>query len=455
MSRPHATSVLWREGMFLCPQHLQAFGRELSARIATGDAAGRPGPYGLITLEIDQDALERDTFRVTEFAALFRDGTLLAVPQTGDVPQREFGEHFSSPELTVYLGIAAVGENVPQIGEERERAYRYRVELNQVYDENIRDATRELEFRSLRGHLFFGDEDRSGYECLPIARLVRAGKPATVSALSPDYVPPVLRCGAVSALTRALGEIAERARAQARDLAATLPDTTRLSSIDSAADLSGMMKLQAVNGSVTVLEQLSRAADLHPHAAYIELVRTVGELSIFSDERVPPELPAYDHGQLNDCLRTVLDSIRTLLGAQVAVPYDTVAFEADAGQEGVFYAPVPADWLGANPVFYLGVELAQPQVEVAELVAAGVKLLAPDDLEHVVQGVLPGIELAPLRIPPTSFPKRSDLHFFRIGTEGASRDLWLNVVRAQRAMVLSALGHIGDVGYGLYVELRS
>lgn len=455
MSVGRNASVLWREGMFLCPQHLQAFSREIAGRIVAAESVGQPGGFGLISLRVDTEALARDVFRVDEASLVLRDGTLLSIPQNGQVPQREFGEFFDGAELTVYLGVPATEENVPQLGDEAERLYRYRVELKSVYDENLREAAREMEFRTLCGHLFFGDEDRSGFECVPIARLIRTGKTEVVTSLSPTWIPPVLRCGAVPSLARALADIADRARAQARGLAATLPDFTRLSSVDSASDLTGIVKLQAVNRSLAVLDQISRVPDTHPFDAYLELVRVVGELAIFGSDRVTPDLPAYDHARPDVCFGAALAQIRALLGAQVAVPYDVMPFEVDAEQDGIFYASVPGEWLSRNPLFYLGVEIDQPQERTAELVAAGVKLLAPEDLESVLQGVLPGVELEPVRLAPTSFPKRANLHYFRINTEGESRDYWLHVVKARKAMVLSALGDLGKVAYGMYVELRA
>lgn len=449
------SSVLWREGMFLCPQHMQAFSREVAGRIAAGESVGHPGAHGLLSLVVDAEALKRDVFRIQEAAMVFRDGTLLALPHNAAVPQREFAEFFTGPDLTVWLGVPAVEPNVPQVGDDAERRYRYTVRVDGVFDENMRDATRELEFRQLAGHLFFGDEDRSGYECVPIARLIRAGKPEPKSALSPTWIPPLLRCGAVPAMAALLGDLATRARAQARDLAATLPDFSRLASVDSATDLTGIVKLQAVNRSVAVLEQLSRCADVHPFDAYLELVRVVGELAIFGADRTAPDLPAYDHQALDACFATTGDAVRGLLGAQVAVPYDVVQFEADTAQDGVFYAALPQEWLVGKPLFYLGVQMDQPQERVAELVAAAVKLLAPADLESVLQGVLPGVALEPVRLPPTSFPKRAGLHYFRIQTEGESRDYWLHVERARKAMVLSALGEPGRIGYSMFVELRS
>lgn len=454
MSARRPASVLWREGMFLCPQHMQAFAREVSGRIAVGEAAGLPGTFGLLSLAVDQEALRRDVFAIDEATLLLRDGTLLSIPHNGSVPQREFGEFFDGSDLTVYLGIPAVEENVPQLGEEASRLYRYKVEVKGVFDENLRDAPRDMEFRHLCGHLFFGSEDRSGFECLPIARLIRTGKPEVVSSLGP-WLPPMLRCGAVPAMMRALEDVAAEARTQARGLAGTLPDFTKLSSVDSASDLTGVVKLQAVNRALAVLEQLTRVPDVHPFSAYVELVRVVGELAIFGPDRVTPELPAYEHARLDECFEVTLTQIRALLGAQVAVPYDVVQFEADTDQDGIYYAALPGEWLTRNPLFYLAIEIDQPQERAAELVAAGVKLLAPEDLESVLQGVLPGVALEPVRLPPTSFPKRAGLHYFRIGTEGESRDYWLHVVQARKAMVLSALGDLGKVGYAMYVELRA
>lgn len=447
-----APSVFWREGMFLGPQHFQSFTRELQARIVRGDGAGSPGEFGLLSLELDADALERDVLRVVMAELILRDGTFVSFPKNGHVEQREFGEHWGAEDLLVYLGVPAPKENVEQVGAEAGR--RYRTEVDKIYDENLRDADREVEFKVLQGHLFFGTENRAGFETVPIARLTRQGHPEVVTVPSPTYVPPVLRVGASVALAERLREAAIRAREQARDLAMNLPDTTSLSSVESAADLSGLIKLQAVNRGVAVLEQLVGTPDLHPFHAYLELVRTIGDLSLFSSDRVPPALSPYDHDDLDGRFDAALDALADLLRAEVSVPYDRSDFIEDPEQEGIFSAKIPKDWLQGHPVFYLGVQVAREQDEVSELVAAGLKLLAPGDAEHVLQGVVPGVGLDPVRVPPLAFPNRSDLHFFRVETEGESRKLWLNVLKQREAMLLSALSALGDVKYGVYVELR-
>lgn len=446
-------SVLWREGMFLCPQHLQAHARELAARIHAAEGLGLVGSWGTLRADIDLEALERDVLRLVRGEVLFPDGTLAVFPENAEVEQREFAESFEGPELDVWLGLPARQPGVAELAEEAGGRGRFRAEVVEVYDENLREAPRELETRILQARLFFGGEDRSGFECVHLARLVRRGKPVAVSALSDSFVPPVLACGASPVLTRRLRELADQVRAQARDLAARLPDSTGLSSVERGADLAGFVKLQAVNQCVAPLEQVARLPHLHPFQAYMVLAQAVGNLAIFGDERTTPDLPTYDHADLDGCFERILEVVRSLVPAEVSVPYDTVAIGKDPLREGFFRGELPAEWFEHDAVVYLGVVLARPAEEVAGLVPGGVKLLAEEDLDRVLQGVVPGIGLTHVRTPPLAFPKRPDLHYFRIATEGDSRGAWLRVRAAHSAVLLTALGGLG-AEFHFYVELR-
>jgi len=452
-------SVLWREGMFLCPQHLQAFSREIQSRIRQAESLGTPGSFGVLRLRVDDESLARDKFMIEEATLLLRDGTLCDFQKTAVVEPREFAEHFVAPELDVWLGVPAAIPNVPQVdygGEGSEQRHaRFLVHSAPTFDENMRDAVKDLEFRQQHGRLFFGEEDRTGFECVPIARLVRRGKPVARSVPSPTYVPPSLRCGASNVLMLALREMAALVRGQARDLAERVPATAGLSSVQKGADIAGFVKLQAVNQCVATLDQIAGLPDVHPYHAYIQLVQAVGNLSIFGPERTVPELPVYDHEDLDTCFQTVFRVLRDLAGANVAVPYETEAFKKDPVREGFYEVEIPREWISRSPLFYLAVEVKRSAEGIADQVRSGVKLISPDDVNNVLMGVIPGIEITHERMPPLSFPKRGNLHFFRILTEGESRDPWLRVLQSRSAVLLSTLGSLGDVGFHLYVELRS
>jgi len=446
-------TVLWREGMFLCPQHLQAYSRELGARLHTAESIGRVGNWGTLRAEFDLECLERDTFRLVRGEVLFPDGTLAVFPENAEVSQREFAPFFTGPELDVFLGIPGHQPGVPSLAEGPGGRGRFRSEVVEIYDENEREAPREIETRVLMARLFFGDEDRTGHECVQLARLVRRGRPVAVSGLSDDYIPPVLACGASLVLSRRLRDLASQVRAQGRDLAARLPAAASLSSVDRGADLAGFVKLQAVNQCVPPLEQVVALPELHPFTAFMTLAQAVGNLAIFSDERTVPELPTYEHHDLDGCFARLIQAVQALIPAQVTVPYDAVPFQKDPLREGFFRGDIPTEWTKRDPLLYLAVQFAKPGVEVATLVSSGVKLLAEADLDRVLQGVVPGIGLEYVRTPPLAFPKRPDLHFFRVSNEGESRASWLKVMSVHSAVLLTALGGLG-AEFHFYVELR-
>lgn len=452
MSAPVQPSVLWREGMFLFPQHLQAFARELSSRLQVAATLGLIGDHGLLELAIDEKALSEGVMHVERARLVLRDGTLAAFPANGVVERREFMEHFSGTELDVWLGVAAAQPGVSQIGAEGDRRRRYRVLRSEVTDENDRDARRELEYRELQGHLFFGGEDRTGFDTVRIARLVRGATAKSKVGLSSSFVPTVLCCGASTVLARELGALADKARSQSLDLAARMPDIARLSSAERGSDIQGLFKLQAVNQAVGLLEPIAMQGELHPFQAYQALVQAVGCLAVFGPGRVVPALPPYDHEDLNTVFGAVIEAIDGLLVAEVAAPYDATRFEPDAVRPGLFRCSVPDEWTDRKALFHLAVEMADDADAVAEMVAAGVKLLPEQDIERVLQGVMPGIELHHERIPPLSFPKRGTLHYFAVETEGVGRESWLRILKSRSAVILSALGTPDEVSFQFYVE---
>src|SRR5262245_48258701 len=362
-------SVLWREGMFLCPQHLQSFSRELAARIGQAESIGLPGAYGLLRLRVDDEALARDSFAILEATILFKDGALADFPNTARVEPREFGALFSAPELDVFLGIPAVVPNVPQIDERPDGRARYEVRDEPVLDENLRDASKTLEFRRFSARLFFGEEDRTGYESLPIARLVRRGKPVARSVLSATSIPPLLAIGASAVLMRQLKEVADLARAQARDLSTKIPAMGKLSSVERGTDIAAFVKLQAVNQCVAGLDQLAGLGALHPFDAYRWLAQSVGNLAVFGETRLVPDLPLWNHAEQDSCFQAVIGALRSLLPAEVTPPYDTVAFKKDPVRQGFYSVELPQEWLERQPLVYLAVEAGKPGEAVIEAVA--------------------------------------------------------------------------------------
>ena len=78
--------VHWAEGLFLQPQHLQRFQQNVAHDSYALFALQQPYPYGVIELELNEDALLEQRVEIRRLKAVLRDGTLLDMPHNASVP---------------------------------------------------------------------------------------------------------------------------------------------------------------------------------------------------------------------------------------------------------------------------------------------------------------------------------------------------------------------------------
>ena len=79
------SKVIWSEGMFLRPQHFQQHDRYLEALIEDRTRPLRPHSWGLVDLQISEEALRLGKIEVQACRAVMPDGTTVNIPK-GDEP---------------------------------------------------------------------------------------------------------------------------------------------------------------------------------------------------------------------------------------------------------------------------------------------------------------------------------------------------------------------------------
>ena len=79
--------VVWTEGLFLQPQHLQQQERYFERLVRTSTGGLRPYAWGLTQLELDTDLLTLGKFAIRSVAGLLPDGTPFSVPGDVDHPR--------------------------------------------------------------------------------------------------------------------------------------------------------------------------------------------------------------------------------------------------------------------------------------------------------------------------------------------------------------------------------
>ena len=438
---------VWSEGMFLTPHHLQYWQRNLAAQQHGLTQHLAVFTWGFQKLELELEALGEFNLKIASCRAILPEGQVLAWPGNLELSSRSFKELMPAQGgLTAYLGV-------PEFRPDQANLYDPKhpdqsagsppflpLEVEEL-DTNTGQTPRKILVKKFRGRLFFGDEDRTGYQCLPLARLL-PGPGGAGARLDPGFMPPVLTTGAWEPL-RTLGqEISSRIQATLGALEQGMGQEEASELVGSTRGLESLLKHLALAGPGQVLAQLARTPSLSPYLLYLELCRLQGTLSAFQGAMTLKPPPAYDHHNPGPCFQALRRNLEAMLERLASPSYLRRSFVLKRDRLQV---DLNQDWVSGRRHLYLGVSGNQPPEDMKAKVA-GIKICAPRDLEEVRQRRLGAIPIEWLSKAPSPLPGRGKILYGRITAGGP---FWAGV---QEDLALDILGH-EDVPYrfDLYV----
>ncbi len=428
----HNLPVHWHEGLFLQPHHLQAADRHWAELVQTCEQWDHQYHYGVRTLEFSREAIGNYQFQVNVCHARMKDGTLIAL-DPGQEPDRvDLKEAFAGkPAVRVYLAIPKLkmGQANVSSGGDGGRC-RYAEGKQGVQDESYGGNEQEVPLKDLNVRVLLETQDLAGYEVLPIAQVERAGEKEAAPQLDATYIPPVLAIDAwpplgrdiVRAIYDVIGKKIEVLSEQVVNRGITLTS-------QEPGDLDRLLMLAQLNAAYATLHVLTFASGVHPLTAYTELVRIVGQLSIFSPERRPPAIPNYDHDDLAGIFSWVKKQIELLLLSIRDYEYEQRFF---IGEGQGMKVSLESRWLGPDWQWYVGVMRGSltPEQCVALLSPGALnwKLGSSRQVETLFKFGQIGLQLTPLPQAPRALPPSKDWVYYQVARGNAA---WNDVLATQ------------------------
>ncbi len=471
-----ARAIHWHEGMFLRPHHFQAAQRYWSDLSNTGEKWDLHYNWGLRAIVLDQEALANHRLVIRSLRARLPDGTLVAIPEDGNLPALDLKEVFDKHQTaTVFLGVPQlqVGRpNVPSANGDRQA--RFLLDTLELEDENTGVNPQAIQVRLLNLTLLLSPHDQAGYEVLPIARIEKSPRADGTPQLDLTYIPPVLACDAWQPLEAGIVQAIYDAIGKRIELLAGLT-VTRGITFDSQAqgDPAIFAQLRALNEGYALLGTLAFAQGIHPLHAYLELCRLVGQLAIFSDRHRPPDLPKYDHDDLGGCFYAVKQHIFAILDKFHEPDYRERPFVGAGLRMQVTLEPA---WLESVWEMYIGVQSRLSAEECNRLLTKpgqlDMKIGSSDRVDEIFQLGQAGLKFTYSSRPPRALPTRQGLYYFQINRE-SSQEEWQNVQRSltlairlnqnriagdiqgQQVLTVRTAGQTTTLQFTLYVVPRS
>jgi type VI secretion system protein ImpJ len=409
--------VIWSEGMFLRPQHFQQHDRYIES-LVNGRCRGlRSFDWGFSALKLDRRQLGIGKLALAECEGAFPDGTPFSLPQENELPLP-----LSIPDDVrnnlVYLALPLRRPDSSEIDSDAypDSLARYHLGEREVRDHNSgADGRCAVEIARLRTRLMLERQERAGYVCLGVARILEVRADKTV-VLDEQYIPPVLNCFGAEFLSGFLRELQGLLHTRGEALAGRVVEAGR----GGVAEASDFMLLQVVNRYEPLLQHLATAAALHPEEFYRIAVQLAGELATFyRPGKRPIGFPPYRHDELQASFTPVMEELRQLLS--MVLEQNAIQLPLSKPKFGIYAAKRPDINLLEGAVFVLAVNAQVPPETLRTHFPPQVKIGPVEDIQQLVRSALPGISIHPLPVAPRQLPYHAGFSYFELNKQS---ELW-------------------------------
>ena len=388
------SKVVWREGLFLKPQHLQQADRYVERLIAARTEHLTPYPWGIVEFEVDDAQLRQGRLGLAKISGIMPDGMPFAAPQINDLP-REIDVPEEAIGKTIWLTLPNAPQNGQEMGLPEDKGTRYVIrEETKVVDNSLASRNEEaLEIAVPRLELSIRDKAPDGFQaiCLGWVSDVRDGTVVTLD----QTVPPVglvLDCHRAyqGYLKTTIGAI--EARLEVLERYAADP-----SSAGGMQDKDYLM-LMVLNRVLPVLRHLQNLPWVHPERLYEQLLALAGELTTFEDQdRKVRDYGRYRHDQPKDTFSPLIADIRRLLSRDVG---RALRLPLEHRGDNRFRADVNDPNLFATASFVIEVKADLPLTQIQQQFPSFCKFGPASRMRDLIVNNLPGIALVHTPNPP-------------------------------------------------------
>jgi type VI secretion system protein ImpJ len=403
-------SPVWSEGLFLRPQHLQVADLSHTATLHARLGGAAAYPWGLVELQLDEDAASGAKVGVKRLVAVMPDGEVVDIPG-GLAPPLAFDVDDQVRGEIVYLTLPARAEGAVAYAYPLSRdasIARYHIgerEAVDIADPDRASETIEIALPNLR----FGIEeaDLAGRTKLGLARIREISSKRVV--WDDAYIPPLLDIRASPTMAGFLVDILGRLESRQEELSLRAVEGTEGGTETFAAYL----LLQLLNRWQPLLRHLQRLDRVHPERLFSDFVAMAGELATFTRaDRRPERFPDYDHEDLEMTFKPVIEALRAGLSTEFS--RSAVQLELKMIQPGAYVSTITDRSLYDQGRFYLAVSTRKPGEEVRRNMPSVVKIGSVAKMQQLVQAALPGVPLAAIVAPPSQIRTMPNYIYFEL-----------------------------------------
>ncbi|WPO98790.1 type VI secretion system baseplate subunit TssK [Pseudomonas sp. HR96] len=409
--------VLWKEGLFVKPQHFQQLEHAAQASVQQKISSLSDVFYGFSELRLNEEHLGFGKISIIRARGIMPDGTVFDIP--GDMPAPPPLQISSeTANQLVYLCLPLRSADTLAVRwPDSEANCRYLAQSSAIKDTHTPGGdTETLDLAVPNLQLRVGHENLSAFTVLAVGRVLGNGSDSNML-LDERFYPTCVAVAAIPPLQRFLDEVTGMLRERARNIAARVCSPGQ----SGVADVNDFNLLQVMNRLHPLFQHLARRRSTHPEQLYIALSQACGELLTFTDDqRLPAEYPAYQHDNLSASFDVLETTLRQALGT-VLQPR-AIPLTIQEQPYGVRTAMLDDLRLLDGAQFILAVRARMPGEQLRQRFAHQAKVYSIENISERISRQLPGITLVPLPVAPRNLPFHAGFTYFELDRQDPAWD---------------------------------
>ena len=403
--------VLWKEGLFIRPQHFQQESRFLTSQLKQVIDISAYN-LGFEKIAFDQQQLSFGKFGITECKGVMPDGTLFDLPLTDSLPS-PIGVTSNLVGETIYLCLPIVtnGEGEIKYSPSHSDSMDFRSEI--VFTE-VKDSHSEsgnyTQLELLKNQYFLKSslDDLSNYVSLPIAKI----KDITLDhqvILDEAFYPMSLHINAMPVFMKKLAELSDLVSLRAQNIVSRIGRPEQ----SGVADVNDFLMLLSLNRVSPLIKSIVKLGKVHPLSVYELLASLRSELTTFVlKERFSETFYDYLHENPATSLEPLFNDIKSYLS--IVTNTKVVPLPVVARQYGIYTAQVNDASLYSTAEFIIAVKAhLQPELLKNQFIQQ-TKISSIEQINQLVHLQLPGVPVSALPVAPRYLPYHSGFMYFQL-----------------------------------------
>ena len=401
--------VVWKEGLFLRPQHFQQNERYFSYELSQRTKELIPHAWGLFDLEIDNHYLSLGKIVLKSASGVLPDGTLFEVDSSLDSLNLDISAEDNLKAFYLALPITMPKNDEVHFSNQRNILTRsIGKNLENISNSNSGENSHSDILVSQYNFKILLEEDiNEGYTAIKLGNIGDVGTSGGLT-LDTNYIPTYLHLHQAKDLLVKLKELVNTLKYRTEKLAEKLSD----SSVQST-ELGDYLMLQLLNKTQSRLYYYMTQDRIHPADMFLELSSLASELAVFmKKEKKLLEEFTYNHKNQGESFNILLKELENMLS--MVLEQNSIALPIQKQKYGIYTAKISEKSMVTSSSFILAIKADMDSDKLKKLLLANLKIGSIETIRDLVNYHLAGFKLKSLASAPRQIPYKVNYLYFQL-----------------------------------------